>query len=164
MSRELWLLRHGEAEQFTTKADIDRNLTHHGEHEARHIAKTLHKTGLRPDALITSPAVRARQTACLVAPTLGWDETALAADSRLYFQGIAAVKTLLAELPPSLGRVLLVGHNPDFENLLLELVGFDNLRFRGDLMPTATWVRIGLPDDWQHLAAECGTLLAREVP
>lgn len=161
MSRELWLLRHGQAEHNGNINDSDRRLTAKGEQEVKRVGQWLQQAHLCPDVLLTSPATRAYMTAHIIADALAWNEIKLQQDKRLYFEGMESIKTLLSELPASLARVLIVGHNPDFTELVVDLVGNDKLPAVEELMPTATLVRLQLPDDWRHLWVGCAEVLDR---
>ncbi|MFZ2451810.1 MAG: histidine phosphatase family protein [Methylovulum miyakonense] len=161
MNRELWLLRHGKAEHNGDIADFDRCLTAKGERDVKRMGLWLKQEGLCPDILISSPAKRALGTAGIIADTLGLKKPSLQQDGRLYFQGIVGLKKVLADIPVSPGRVLLVGHNPDLEDLLAYLVGMGHLPgSAGPMMPTAALVRLHMPADWSHLPANCAQLLA----
>lgn len=64
MSLELYLIRHGLAGEHGSYAnDDERPLTQEGQHKTRLVAERLHKLGIRFDRVLTSPLVRARQTA-----------------------------------------------------------------------------------------------------
>src|ERR1700704_5418837 len=67
MARQLWLLRHAEAEPHGTRQDAERRLTERGERQARAAGVALARMGLKFDAVLFSPKVRARQTAELAA-------------------------------------------------------------------------------------------------
>ncbi len=67
----MWLLRHAAAEPHGTRQDADRRLTERGERQARDAARALVALGASFDALLTSPKVRALDTARLVAEELG---------------------------------------------------------------------------------------------
>lgn len=67
MSLELYLIRHGLAGEHGSYAnDDERPLTHEGKQKTRQVAKQLHTLKLRFDLILTSPLVRARQTADLL--------------------------------------------------------------------------------------------------
>jgi len=70
------------------------------------------------------------------------------------------LKTVLAECPLEARRVLLVGHNPELEDLLIHLVGAANLPDTDKLLPTAALARLIMPDDWSHLDAGSAKLLS----
>ncbi|MEC4747160.1 histidine phosphatase family protein [Methylomicrobium sp. Wu6] len=156
--RELWLLRHGKSDREVVCPDFDRPLKPRGRRAAQRLGDWLLAHGLRPDLVITSPARRALNTAQLVSGALGLDEQ-LMQEPRLYFHGIEEIKNALADCPASAQRIMLVGHNPDFEELLTELVGEDNLPDAEKLLPTAALARLEMPDDWSELEADCAKLI-----
>src|ERR1700739_372091 len=72
MARQLWLLRHAEAEPHGSREDSARRLTERGEQQARAAGTAIVRIGGRFDAVLYSPKVRAAQTAELAAEA--WDE------------------------------------------------------------------------------------------
>lgn len=110
---ELYLLRHGIAESRTHGRDSDRALTREGIDKMRRSVKGMHAIGLTFDRILTSPLVRARQTAELVTEQIETlkklevvpDLAAGADPSRL----LSALKHQYAEFK----KLLLVGHEPD---------------------------------------------------
>ena len=115
-----------------------------------------------------SPANRALSTLKIVQEALGLASLSIVQDKRIYQESIERIKSVLAECPPAANVVLLVGHNPELEHLLINLVGTGNLPDRDKLLPTSALVRLTLPDDWSHLEAGCATLLSityvKELP
>jgi phosphohistidine phosphatase len=124
MSRQLWLLRHAEAEPHGTRADAQRRLTARGEQQAQIAGAALARLGASFDAILYSPKSRARQTAEIAAAQ--WDpvererltEHAPLADG---FDAQAA-RDALSGIGED-GRLLLVGHEPDFAGVVGELTG-----------------------------------------
>lgn len=149
--RQLVLLRHATAQDLPGGRDVDRQLTSVGRDEARRAGRWLLRKGLVPDHVVTSAAPRAAQTARLACEALGLPATAVREDARLYQAGPAVVLRLLAGLPRSAVRVLLVGHNPTLEQVGLHLTGDEDLQARG--LPKAGLVVADLPDDWDDLGA-----------
>ena len=120
MAPQLWLLRHGEAVPHESKPDAERELTPRGERQAIAAGQGLAKLGLEFDACYTSPKVRARQTAELACRALGIEpvvEDSAASD----FDRDDALALLRAHGDD--GRVLVVGHDPDFSQLVHDLTG-----------------------------------------
>lgn len=109
----IWLLRHAEAEDGTP--DEARRLTAKGEQQARIAGKALEALGVKLDLCISSPRVRAEQTARLACEPLGVEVTV---DERLSGGAFDA-----GELAAGLENVLLVGHDPDFSTVVQELTG-----------------------------------------
>jgi phosphohistidine phosphatase len=122
---EIYLLRHahaGNAEDWAGD-DSKRPLSGKGRKQAKRLGHFLAERGIKPDAIVSSPKVRAVETAELVAGSLKKD---VRVDQRLAgFLDVAALAALVEEAGGS--RVLLVGHDPDFSDLAAALVGADDL-------------------------------------
>ena len=160
MSRELWLLRHGKSERDLEMDDFDRPLKKRGKRNARQLGAWMRQQQLIPDTVLSSPAKRAIATAKLVYKYIGDDCKRIQQDKRLYFQSVEQLKAVLAECPKNSKRVLLVGHNPELEELLIDLIGSANVPDTEKLLPTAALARITIPDDWSNLDAGCAELLS----
>jgi phosphohistidine phosphatase len=148
MSRELWLLRHAKSDRDTIVPDIDRPLKKRGERAADKIGAWMRRHELIPDRILSSPAERAITTASRVCHELGIHHDAIIRDDRLYASDVESIRCVLSECPADTMRVLLVGHNPEFEEFLIEMVGMENLPIRKKLMPTAALARMEIPGDW----------------
>ena len=59
MARQLWLLRHGDAEPHATRPDAERHLTERGIEQAKAAGKALAALGVEPEVVLTSPKLRA---------------------------------------------------------------------------------------------------------
>jgi phosphohistidine phosphatase len=118
---ELYLLRHAHAgdPMAWTAPDETRPLSEKGEKQAERLGKFLAGVGFEPDAIITSPKVRAARTAEIVAGHLG---KPVAIDERL--AGGLDLPTVDAIIHDAGDpeRVVIVGHDPDFSHLLGELL------------------------------------------
>jgi len=115
--KQLILLRHAEAQsQRPGLADIDRSLTEHGRTEALDAADRLRRAAVRIDALLTSPALRAKETALIVGAQLDFNRELLY--EPVLYQGKAeALLQPLQRCNPSVETVLIVGHNPSLSVL-----------------------------------------------
>jgi phosphohistidine phosphatase len=109
----IWFLRHAEAEPGTP--DDARQLTKKGEEQARMAGKAIAKLGLKLELCLTSPRVRAEQTARLACEYLDLE---VRIDPRLSGGPFDP-----EELAVGLGDVLLVGHDPDFSTAIHDLTG-----------------------------------------
>jgi phosphohistidine phosphatase len=109
----LWLLRHAEARDG--KPDDDRRLTEEGERQARAAGLAMAQLGVTLDACLTSPKLRARQTAELACEPLGVEVTV---EPRLGGEPFDA-----RDLVAGLDDVLLVGHDPSFTLTVHDLTG-----------------------------------------
>lgn len=152
--RELILLRHANAESAQPgQADIDRPLSLRGQAEAEAAAAWLKEHGLKPTRVLCSPAKRTRETLERVLAVLGYAEVRY--EPRIYD---ASPGTLMAVLDEhaEVDRVLMVGHNPGFEQTAALLHSGQSGEFRG--MPTAGIAVIALPKEATTLEPGIGTL------
>jgi phosphohistidine phosphatase len=121
MARQLWLLRHGEAVPHGSKDDdADRELTARGERQAETAGAALARLGIEFAAIYTSPKKRAADTARLAAEALGVEpeeEEPLANG----FDREDALE-LLGRHEDDV-RVLVVGHEPSFSQVVHDLTG-----------------------------------------
>jgi phosphohistidine phosphatase len=117
---ELYFLRHGEADwPEWKKSDDERPLTKRGKREMRDVAKFLDRLKVRPDLIVTSPLPRAAQTAEIAADYL----KAKLRKDELLAPGFGPSK-LRTVLKRHRAKVLmLVGHEPDFTQVISELTG-----------------------------------------
>ena len=126
---EILFLRHADAGDPLAWAgpDEDRPLSAKGERQAERVARHLEAIGVEPDAIISSPRLRAFQTAEAVAKRLG--RTVVISDRLAGGLDIDALGEVLAEagLP---ARPILVGHDPDFSTVVSELVGAAGITVR----------------------------------
>jgi len=127
--KRLFLLRHAKAAwDDPALDDHDRPLAPRGRKAAKRMGRWARKHGIRPQLVVCSNAMRARQTFQRMLPGLGqpvvWVEVSLYA---------AATETLLARiraLPDDIDEAMLVGHNPGLMDLLLLLAAPGPLRDR----------------------------------
>ncbi|HET6510489.1 MAG TPA: histidine phosphatase family protein [Baekduia sp.] len=120
MANQLWLLRHGEAEPHDAKPDFDRELTERGRDQSRAAGGALAALELTFHAVYTSPRVRARDTALLACEALGEEPIVTPVLSQDF--SVADARDLLLGVEPD-GRILVVGHNPDFAQVVHDLTG-----------------------------------------
>jgi phosphohistidine phosphatase len=117
---QLWLLRHGEAVPHESKSDFDRELTPRGERQAVAAGEALARLGVEFAACYTSPLVRSRDTAVLACKQLNVTPEERPEIGKGF--DVDTVRELLAEHGDG-ERVLVVGHNPSFEQVVLDLTG-----------------------------------------
>jgi phosphohistidine phosphatase len=110
-------LRHGEAEPHGSASDDDRRLTERGEEQSRAAGRALATLEVTFQAVYTSPKVRARETARLACEALGI-EPMEHEPLRMGFSADDALELLHAD-----ERILVVGHEPDFSQVVHDLTG-----------------------------------------
>jgi phosphohistidine phosphatase len=155
MTRRLYLLRHADAGDpgAWTADDALRPLSPKGRKQAERLGRHLVGIAFETDAVISSPKARARQTADIVAESLG---VAVRLDERL--AGGLDLEVLEAVLRDAgaPNRAVLVGHDPDFSDIANELTGGDlslkkgalvRIDYEGDLGSGSVGLRWLLPPD-----------------
>jgi phosphohistidine phosphatase len=119
--RRLMLLRHGKSDWPNGVKDLDRPLGTRGREAVPRVAAHMAEEQLFPDLALVSPARRARETWELVAPKLG--DVPARSEPRIYESAPERLLSVLREVEPDVRSVLLVGHNPGFEDLAKLLIG-----------------------------------------
>lgn len=117
---EIYFFRHGEAEPAAAGgSDESRCLTDRGKRDVQAVAARLQAAGVKPEAILTSPLVRARQTGEILGEVLG----VKAQDDERLRSGatFGSVQTLLSEWAKQ--GVMLVGHEPDLSTIVGQLTG-----------------------------------------
>jgi phosphohistidine phosphatase len=124
MARQLWLLRHADAEPHGSRQDAERRLTERGEGQARAAGMALARIGVKFDVVLFSPKVRARQTAELAAEAWSPEQQKRLLEHAPLAGGFAAPQALDAlKAVGADGSLLLVGHEPDLSRVVGDLTG-----------------------------------------
>ncbi|MDJ1158473.1 histidine phosphatase family protein [Chelatococcus sp. SYSU_G07232] len=159
--RRLILFRHAKSDWPQGVPDRERPLAPRGRHAAPRIAAYLAEQHLTPDLVLISPARRARETWEIVAPAFA--ETVPAReDERLYEARAQAVLDVVRETEAGVRTLLVIGHNPGFEDLARVLIGHGD-RYAYARMthkfPTCGIAVIDFPvEDWREVAERAGRL------
>lgn len=133
-------------------ADFDRPLNERGLEDAPLMGNVMYENQFQPDLIISSPAKRAKQTAILVRAA-AQIEKEIQYDEKIYEASSRRLLQIVSEQNDKLESLMLVGHNPGFEELLKNLTG------EFQTMPTATLAVIDLEiDSWSETKLNCGTL------
>lgn len=120
MAQQLWLLRHAEAVPHESKEDFDRELTARGERQSIAAGGALARLGVEFAACYTSPKVRARDTARLACEALNV-EPSVHQPLESGFDRDDALELLSGHDADE--KILAVGHNPDFVQVVYDLTG-----------------------------------------
>ena len=144
--KTILLLRHGKSKRGPEyETDFERPLAKRGKRDAERMGAFLVEQGLVPEAILSSHAERARETALRCARAAGCED-AVRFERSLYGGGEEAYFSLLWALEDTVSRVLLCAHNPD-----LEIVA-EELAHRYVRMPTAALARIDADAErWDEL-------------
>ena len=160
--KTLTLLRHAKSGwDDPVSRDLDRPLNDKGKRAARTVGRHLRSIDAAFDHVVASPALRVVET--LAEVQTGYGRTlAPAHDRRIYLASAATLLDVVRELPEEAGSVLLVGHNPGLEDLVLMLVPDTAEPLRGTVeakFPTASIAVLTLDiDAWRGAAPSIATL------
>ncbi|MFO1407290.1 MAG: histidine phosphatase family protein [Steroidobacteraceae bacterium] len=151
--KRLTLVRHAKSDVgLDGQPDWDRPLNRRGQRDAPEMAQRLRHERLKPDLVLSSPAVRALTTATIMARELKVPASAVGQDERLYLASPAVLLEVVRDLGGHTPHLMVIGHNPgitDFANALSSGDRIDN-------MPTcAVFTALFDLDDWGRL--EFGT-------
>jgi len=165
MTRELMILRHGKSDWSAGTEDFHRPLMDRGKRGAQRVGVWLLQQGMQPDYVVSSPAERAIVTAEKACKAMGIGAHSIHRERAVYEATTGELLQVLAACPESAQRVMLVGHNPGLEELLMYLADEPiSDPPDGKLLPTATLARLAMPDDWQGLHAGSAQLLSITRP
>ncbi len=160
--KHVTLVRHAHAEKHESDIeDFERRLDKRGRREAEEMADLAHAIGLRPDHIVTSPAVRTVSTAKEFARVFGYPLPKIRHDDRIYLAERAALVTILRAVPSACRHVLLVGHNPGLSRLAKWLTDDDEI---GDLPPAAICALKADIDRWPEVDAGVFERIALRSP
>jgi phosphohistidine phosphatase len=151
--RTLYLLRHAKSSwKDETLRDFDRPLKGRGRRAAGQIGQVLAEEKLKSPLVISSPAVRARETTELVLESAGFGiEPRL--EERIYEADVRTLVEIVRSIPAASDTAIMVGHNPGFENLLSYFTG-ENRH-----MPTCALAKIEFDAaSWSEVSEETGRL------
>lgn len=154
------ILRHAKSSwDDPALADHERPLNHRGQKDAPNVGKWLREHKLLPDLVLCSAALRARQTVEAVVEAAKF-ASPVHFEERFYDANPETWIDALVNLPEEADRVLLVGHNPTLQELVMELSG------KMVALPTAALVEISLPlKKWADLRTKVtGSLVQVKLP
>ncbi len=121
--KTVYLLRHAKAAARGGGApDFDRSLVKKGKNDVKDMAKRFKNAVSPPALIISSPANRAIETAKLFAEEIGVKKKAIVEDEKIYEQGVTALLNLIKDVDEQFQSIVLVGHNPSFNELAFSLL------------------------------------------
>jgi len=131
--KRLTLVRHAKSDwSLAGQADWDRPLNKRGQRDAPEMARRLRSRRLRPDLILSSPAVRAVSTAAVMARELKVPPEQLLQDERLYLATPADLLAVIRERGGEARHVMVFGHNPGMTECANRLSAGDHI----DNLPT----------------------------
>jgi phosphohistidine phosphatase len=147
--RRLTLVRHAKSDwSLPGQNDWDRPLNRRGQRDAPEMARRLRSRRLKPDRILSSPAVRALTTASVMARELKVPASHVAQDERLYLASPADLLAVIRELGADAKHLMVFGHNPGMTECANRLSAGDRI----DNLPTCgVFTAIFEIADWSTL-------------
>lgn len=118
---KLYLLRHGDAGERDASnytSDAARALTSKGIKRTRQLANSLRQMEITFDVILSSPLIRAHQTADIIARSLGLEKQLRIAPALAPEHSLTEVIALIESIPAKTGALLLIGHEPGLSHLI----------------------------------------------
>ena len=155
--KQLLLIRHAKATHHNHSNDFERALTPSGMQDAAVMAQRLLEQKIIPQAIVSSPALRAETTANIITEHLSLHK--LPTDMRIYEAKKDDLLKVISDLPDKYDFIALAGHNPDVSDAIDRLTGeYKN-------MSTCAVALIEFhADKWQQISSGLGTLLFYDEP
>ena len=120
--KTLLILRHAKTQSDAPAGDHARELTERGHRNAAAMGVYIHNLTRPPDAIITSDATRALQTAEVVAAAANF-AAPLTVEPQIYAADLDTLLAVVRRIPDAVNSAMIVGHNPGFEELAEALAG-----------------------------------------
>ena len=145
--KSLTLFRHAKTERDAESGrDFDRRLAERGQRDAKRMGAEIVELGLNFDLALSSPAARAAETSEIAGLSPRYDQ-------RIYEASARELLGIVQEADNEVARMIMIGHNPGFEQLASSLLGHPVD------MPTGALVEIELPvDRWNDTGGATGRL------
>lgn len=146
--KTLYVMRHAKSAWGEPGLDdFERPLLEKGKKRTRTIIEYLKKKDVKPGLLLSSPAVRALQTAQIMLHGLGMDKEALRIEKSMYTSDSEQLEDLFFDLPSTVDEILMVGHNPAVTNFVNRFIDA-----KIDALPTSGTVALAFDiKDWEDV-------------
>jgi len=159
MHLNLLLIRHAKSSWSNHNLrDFDRPLNRRGKHNAPVMGKRINDYEMQIEAIISSPAERAKETAKLIGKEVDLFAKSISYESRLYHASLDTFIKVLSDQKKE--NLMMVGHNPGIQEFSYWLCSEPRVNF-----PTcgAALISFNL-QKWSELSRSCGTIRSFEYP
>jgi phosphohistidine phosphatase len=165
--KTLFVMRHAKAERDSaTGRDFDRPLAKRGWHDAEAVGRELGSRAVRPELVLASPARRAAETVTAFAQGFGKLEQRF--EPGFYNAPADRLIEIVRNADDGAERLLIVGHNPGFQELVLRLADDQPSEHSDrivDGFPTAALAALELPADrWSDISERSGRIVELILP
>ena len=122
--KKIYIIRHAKSSwKDLNLDDFERPLNKRGQNDAPFMAKTLKKKGVKPDIIISSPALRAKTTAQIIAQEVGFKKSILYIE-KIYEAEVEDLYDVVRNIDEKYKTVFIIGHNPGLNMFVESLIGF----------------------------------------
>jgi phosphohistidine phosphatase len=151
--KTLYIVRHAKSSwKFTDLQDIERPLKRKGKQDAEMMAKHLRKDNIYPEYFLSSPAVRAHETAKIFSKILEYPKNNIEINSSVYNSSVEELHTLILGLDNNFNSTILFGHDPTLCNLAAFLT-----KQQYEKIPTSGIVAVEFQtDNWNKIQPHNG--------
>jgi len=154
--KTIYLARHAKSSWTSAaKTDFDRPLSHRGLIDAAKIGAKLNTLNWKPDLVISSPALRAKKTCRILCESIHHPLDSIVWDKAIYAAYMVTLLHTLGQQSEQTESVMLIGHNPAMEDLLLHLCGEGlwkkHAQKNGKLFTTGNIAKIEFNGSWENL-------------
>ncbi|MFZ2322791.1 MAG: histidine phosphatase family protein [Ignavibacteriaceae bacterium] len=159
MKSILYLLRHAKSSwRDLAIDDFDRPLNNRGLKDAPLIGQMLSKKNIIVDAVISSPAKRAIDTARIITNNLGYTKNIIL-DKNIYDASLSTLLSTIRNFDDNLKKIMLIGHNPGLTNLSNYLT-----KYFIENIPTCGVVALEFDKSWKDINPKDGNIIFFEYP
>ena len=160
MSKQLIIFRHAKSSwNSAAPDDFSRPLSERGVQSANLMGATLREMDCLPDCIHLSSSVRTAETCELFLQAAKLEDIPVHASRDLYHAGLTTLLGSIRSFDDSYSRVMLIGHNPGLEALLLHLCPDAPVMSNGKLLTTANIAIVDLlVDTWESIGEQASLL------
>ncbi|MDD5400979.1 MAG: histidine phosphatase family protein [Sulfurimonas sp.] len=157
--KKLYIIRHAKSSwKDEALNDFDRPLNKRGKQNAPFMGKRLKENGIMPDIIVSSPALRAKTTAKMIAKEIKYAKDILF-NQDIYESSQSTLHKILTKIDDKCGILFLVGHNPALNMLAEYYVDFSQN------IPTSGVVEIEFDcDKWADISAKNAKFISFDYP
>ncbi|MTI21024.1 histidine phosphatase family protein [Fulvivirga sp. RKSG066] len=161
MSKTLFLLRHARAsDRLIGQKDFDRELDSIGLQNSTRMGINFSHKAVHFDMIMSSPAMRAKQTASLVSEQIKYDTKKIHLNEEIYEASVRTLLQVINRLKDEWTTVLIVAHNPSISYLAEYLTGSEI----GDMTTCGVCHLEFETESWAEVSEGTGELITYEYP
>lgn len=157
--KKLYIIRHAKSSWSDEELDdFERPLNKRGRANAPFMGELLKKQNVVPDLIISSPALRAKSTAEIIAKKVNYTKE-IVYNNDIYESDVATLHNIFTKIDDENSTVFLFGHNPELNMLAEMYAGFD------ENIPTCGILEVEFKcEKWRDISAKNARLVSFEYP